>query len=235
MADTVVVPTINGKMYINTDVLFKQAIDFTRHHEVSPNEETDFDGSALHVERQEAIELTKEAMELISGATRDSTKAKYNCIIRKWTRYCQRFGYSLFATTNNYANFIAAEFRERNLKWSYLKSYASALKNYTKNVNTDLLKQLLKGVYNARPPVPKYCVVWDVKVVLDFLSAMRTDTLMLLSQKVTTLLMILSGNRVNMLTHMKLTNLIVNMDMGECTFTFDEVLKHSRPGIRQIL
>ena len=43
------------------------------------------------------------------------------------------------------------------------------------------------------------------------------------------MLMILSGNRVNALSHMKVTNMYLTDT--ECTFiTFDETLKHSRPG-----
>ena len=177
------------------------------------------------------VPLTKEAYDLINGATRVGTKRKYNSIVGKWTRYCQRFGYDLMASTNNFANFIAAEFTDRQLRYSYLRSYQSALKPYMGKVNMNTVRQLLKGIYNARPPVARHCATWDVNIVLNFLSAMRTDTLMLLSQKVTTLLMLLSGNRVNMLTHMKITQLYISKPADEITFTFDETLKHDHPGI----
>jgi hypothetical protein len=45
--------------------------------------------------------------------------------------------------------------------------------------------------------------------------------------KMATLLMLLSGNRVNMLSHFKMRNMYINQE--ECTFVFDEALKHSRP------
>ena len=40
-------------------------------------------------------------------------------------------------------------------------------------------------------------------------------------------LILLSGTRVNTLTHLKVTNMYITDT--ECTFVFDEVLKHSRP------
>ena len=94
----------------------------------------------------------------------------------------------------------------------------------------DVIKQLKKGMHNLRPPQPKYCAIWDVNTVLTWLSAMRTDTFMFLSQKVTTLLMILSGNGVNMLSHMKVTSMVMTDE--EVTFTFDVPLKHTRVGFK---
>ena len=85
-------------------------------------------------------------------------------------------------------------------------------------------------MFNRRPPTPKYCAIWDVNVVLQFLSAMRTDTALLKSQKLATLLMLLSGNRVNMLSHMEVTHMYLSDN--ECTFVFDSPLKHSRPGYK---
>ena len=45
--------------------------------------------------------------------------------------------------------------------------------------------------------------------------------------KLATMLMILSGNRVNMLSHFALNNMLITN--SECTFVFDEVLKTSNP------
>ena len=39
--------------------------------------------------------------------------------------------------------------------------------------------------------------------------------------------MLLIGTRVNTLTHLNVTNTFITEN--ECSFTFDEVLKHSRP------
>ena len=45
--------------------------------------------------------------------------------------------------------------------------------------------------------------------------------------------MILAGTRVNTLVHLKVTNMYITDT--EVTFTFDEVLKHSRPNYKQRL
>ena len=183
----------------------------------------------MQLGRQGDVPLTDIALNLISKSTRDSTKSKYNCIIKKWFAYCSNLNISVYATTNTFANFMASEF-DNKLSYSYIKGFSAPLIQYTKEVDWDIIMQLKKGMHNLRPPIPRYCIIWDVNSVLTWLSAMRTDTFMLLSQKVSTLLMLLSGNRVNMLTHMKLTLMIMSEE--EVTFTFDVPLKHSRIGAR---
>ena len=166
-------------------------------------------------------------MDLIDQATRKSTKTKYKCIIKKWKAYCTDNNIPLKATTNSFANFMASEF-DHKLSYSYIRGFTAPLVEFTEDVDWITIQKLKKGMHNLRPPVPKYCAIWDVNMVLTWLSAMRTDTFILLSQKVATLLMILSGNRVNMLTSMKVTQMVITTE--EVTFTFDVVLKHTREG-----
>ena len=61
---------------------------------------------------------------------------------------------------------------------------------------------------------------------------MNTDSDMNKSKKIVCL-MLLSGTRVYTLTHLKVTNIYITDT--ECTFVFDEVLKHSRPKYYQKL
>ena len=92
-----------------------------------------------------------------------------------------------------------------------------------------MVRKVLKGIHNVRPSTAKYAAVWDVNLVLAYVGAMRSDSFSDLSLKVVSLLMLLSGNRVNMLSHMKVTHMYINEE--ECTFTFDEVLKTTKPGL----
>ena len=90
-----------------------------------------------------------------------------------------------------------------------------------------LVRQLLRGAFKLRPPVAKHSAIWDVNMVLHYIHAMRVDSFKNKLLKMATLLMLLSGNRVNMLSHFRIRNMYINQD--ECTFVFDEALKHSRP------
>ena len=52
-----------------------------------------------------------------------------------------------------------------------------------------------------------------------------------ITKKLPTLFMILAGERVDTLVYLKVTNMYITDT--EVTFTFDEVLKHSRPNYKQ--
>ena len=76
-----------------------------------------------------------------------------------------------------------------------------------------LIKRFTKGVFNLRPPTVKYTQVWDVSKVLLFLKSLGANnhdiTLKWLTLKMITLMMLLSGDRVNTLTSLKITLLYV--------------------------
>ena len=128
--------------------------------------------------------------------------------------------------TEQFLNFLSFSFKNK-AKWGYLRSFVPALAKYTRKVNMPMVRQLLRGAFKLRPPVAKHTSIWDVNIMLKFLHAMRVDNFKHKLLKMATLLMLLSGNRVNMLSHFRLRNMYITQE--ECTFVFDEALKHSRP------
>ena len=60
---------------------------------------------------------------------------------------------------------------------------------------------------------------------------MSTDSDMDISKKLVCVFMLLSGSRVNSILHLKITNMYLTDT--ECTFVFDNVLKHSRPTFKE--
>ena len=165
---------------------------------------------------------------LIDNATRPTTKKKYKSIDNNWVSYCRKANIDPFnQETDVFLNFLATNY-ERKLRWGTLRTYVPALRPYLRKVDVYQVRQLLRGIFNLRPPVAKYTSIWDVNILLAYLSVFLVENMKDRVMKLATLLMLLSGNRVNMLTHMKMQNIFLT-EM-ECTFVFDEVLKHSRPG-----
>ena len=60
---------------------------------------------------------------------------------------------------------------------------------------------------------------------------MSTDSDMDVSGKLNCLLMFLSGSHVKLISYLKITNMYLTD--RECTFVFDDVLKHSRPSFNE--
>ena len=112
---------------------------------------------------------------------------------------------------------------------SYLCSYVSALRNYLSNsiLDANNNKKSKKKLFKLRPTQVKNSPIRNINALLIFLWNMLTDTDMNIPRKIECLFMLLSGIRVNTIVHLKITNMYLTD--SECTFVFDELLKHSRP------
>lgn len=88
----------------------------------------------------------------------------------------------------------------RNVGYSVINTARSALSSFIRidnhNVGTHpIVCRYLKGVFNELPVLPKYSFTWDVGIVLKYMCSMDTGTIQQLSQKLSTLLAILCGQR----------------------------------------
>ena len=98
-------------------------------------------------------------------------------------------------------------------------------------INHSTASTFLKGVYNIRPPTPKYFAIWNVNTLLSHIQHKDISTFYDITKKLATLFVILAGTSVNTLVHLKVTNMYITDT--EVNFTFDELLKHSRPNYKQ--
>ena len=63
-----------------------------------------------------------------------------------------------------------------------------------------LVTRLLKGVYNSRPPRPRYSATWDVDLVIQYLASLDEDnvlSLRTLSQKTALLMSLVEASRTS--------------------------------------
>ena len=72
-----------------------------------------------------------------------------------------------------------------------------------------LVKMLHKGVNNRNPPMPKYCTIWDVEIVLNHMRTNWPDdsklSLMELSEKTVTILALATASRGSELSMLDIT------------------------------
>jgi len=97
----------------------------------------------------------------------------------------------------------------------------------------ETIKRLMNGIYNRKPPKPKYSHAWDVSIVLKYLltlSPLHSLNLKMLTHKLAMLLALVTGQRCQTIVNLDLNCLSESSD-SELIFTFDTLLKHSRPGI----
>ena len=136
----------------------------------------------------------------------------------------------------NVLEFLSSLF-DKGLSYSVINAAKSALSHiifippYRKLTDHPLMTQYGKGVFNLRPPKPKLQMVWDVKIVFDYLKEKGTNGKLQdkeLSQKLLILLLLLGGQRMNSIFNFDVNNMFIN---SECVvFSTSKVLKHSKPG-----
>ena len=93
-----------------------------------------------------------------------------------------------------------------------------------------LIRRFIKGIFNLRPPQPRYAEIWDVSIVFRFIDEWGYNEHLSLKQltiKTATILLLLSRERINTLSSFDIENMII--DEHKCVFIPTKLLKHSRP------
>ncbi|XP_068742268.1 uncharacterized protein [Montipora capricornis] len=125
--------------------------------------------------------ISSQATNLICASWTTGTEEQYQAVWKKWRGWCrERNVDSLQAHVSQVLNFLADCFGE-GLSYSVkgtLNSYRSALSSTLcprdgTTVGCDpLVSRLLKGIYNLRPPLPRYSSTWDVSVLTQYLGTL---------------------------------------------------------------
>ena len=145
-----------------------------------------------------------QARDLLSAAWRRNTSDQYASAWHKWTSWCaERKVNPISASLSDIINFLAGEYQQGK-QYRTLNVYRSAISMTHSVIDSHrvgehpMICQLLKGIFNSRPPQPRYSFTWDVSVVVGHiktLAANSTLSLKVLSQKLAMLLALTSAER----------------------------------------
>ena len=169
--------------------------------------------------------LSEEAFALLSSAWRKGTEKSYTMGWRKWCRWCQSSGRDPFAASiEDIIEFLTSEFHA-GLQYSTINSLRSALSATLPPIEGTpvgqhpLIVRLLQGIFNQRPPLPRYENTWNVGLVISFIknSMDRNPNLSLkdLSRKLAMLLALASASRSSDLHLLDLRYIRHNVDYVE--------------------
>ena len=186
--------------------------------------------------------ISKEAAKLIMASWRDGTKKQYGTYITKWQNFCdQRQINPIQPSLGSVLDFLTVLYQQ-GLTYSAINTARSALSSYvTLKDGTcvgkhPLVSRLMKGIFQEKPPRPKYTDIWDVSVVLSHLHSLSpVDTLSLkeLTLKLLMLILLVSGQRGQTVHLLNIDHMVFS---NNCyTFQLVEHLKQSRPGVKNPL
>ena len=98
----------------------------------------------------------------------------------------------------------------------------------------ELVKRLMKGVFEKKPALPRYKNTWDVNIVLKELETwIPTEKLTLKELTYSLLFALLSGQRCLTIQALQITPDAMQLTDSKCTFRVNSLLKHSRRGTHQ--
>ena len=185
--------------------------------------------------------ISRKASNIILAAWRHGTHKQYSVYIQRWYRFClQRQVDSVRPEVAEVLEFLTELF-ESGLGYSAINTARCALSQilvYKKGYCTygahPWVVKFLRGVYNLRPPIPRYVDTWDVSKLLKKLKHMsptRHLSMKELTLKTVSLVAIVLAARGQTLAALNVRNMTIKKD--KICFTLgDKLLKQSRPGYK---
>jgi hypothetical protein len=173
-------------------------------------------------------------------AKRNSSLNQYSVYWRRWQDYCaQRSIDPHQATVNQGLEFLQYLKINFDLQYSALHTARCALSgvivmdDHTTFCSNKFVSLYMKGIYNERTPQSRYMKLWDPNIVLDLLETWYPAgklPLRKLTLKVTMLLLLTSGQRIDTISKLDLADIEVNS--SEYVLTITQPIKQSRLGYR---
>ena len=140
-------------------------------------------------------------------------------------------------TISDVLDFMFLEFkRGKGRGYSSMNTLRSALSSVASVEGTPVgkhpfVRRFMRAVFQERPAFPKYQFTWDPDLVLSYIRSLginRNISTIMLSRKLTMLLLLLSGQRHQTLHLFDIRNMSLTKDYKN--FRLGDLLKTSRPG-----
>ena len=181
--------------------------------------------------------LSREASDLLLSSWRPKSSQSYDSLCKRWISWClERGSNPVSGPIEDVVNFLASLYSE-GYQYRSLNAYRSAIASMHLPIEGvsigqhPLVSRLLRGVYQTRPPLPRYSETWDVSRVLSYLAAQEVGDdlpLKLLTLRTVMLLALTRPSRSADLSKLNLAG-FRNTPEG-AVFSPSALAKQSRPG-----
>lgn len=164
---------------------------------------------------------------------RKSTRKQYAVYLARWSNFCNNKLWDPFNYNVSHCLDFLLYLYKGGYGYSALNTARSALSCIFPNPAIGehyLVSRFMRGVFNSRPSLPRYCAIWDVSIVLKHLasrSPSRDLSLQQLTLKLVTLCALVSGQRAQTLHTLDLKS--CNLTQTKAVFYIRTLLKHTSP------
>jgi hypothetical protein len=174
------------------------------------------------------------AANLILSSWRSGTNKQYSSVWQKFCGWCySKQVHPVQASLAHVAEFLTQEF-DTGKCYRTINMYRSALSSVLPPIDRKpvgqhpIIIRLLKGIFNEKPPLPRYTATWNVDTVLTYLKTLHPVgelSLKLLTLKLNALLALISAQRAQ--TLVALDTAFMTIQPNQITFVVAALLKTS--------
>ena len=181
------------------------------------------------------LNLTKNSLELYVSSWRPKTRRQYSVYLRRWCTLCVIKNWDKNSPRLREAIFFLSQMFENGMSYSAINSARCTLSSVLNMFDGVPFGQhpVVVGIYNKRPQLSRYGSTWDIDVVLQYLrelSPLKDLSLRELSAKCVMLLLLITAQRVQTLSTLKIRDMCWSSDKSTVVFRLSQVLKHSKRG-----
>ena len=175
------------------------------------------------------------ATNIILASWRKGTQKQYIIYIKKWFSFCRKKQIDYIQANVSHVLDFFTELYESGCGYSAINTARSALsaiglvkEGFAVGAHP-IIVPYMKGIFNLRPTIPKYCETWDVAKVLLYLQKLsQVSTLSLLTHKLAMLIALTLASRTQSIYLLDIRNMKKAYDTY--TLFYRDLLKQARPG-----
>ncbi|XP_045766917.1 uncharacterized protein LOC123868426 isoform X1 [Maniola jurtina] len=181
-------------------------------------------------------QLSPRSVDIMLASLTDSTYKQYDGCIRSWIKYCEINNICYHSASISEIIHYLSQLFDQGVRYGTINSHKAAISLLMGNpIDDNRIKRFMKGVYRLRPPTPKYDIVWEPNIVLNYLSQFwpnHTLSLEDLSKKTVTLIALVTAHRVQTISLIKISNVVINQG-SEVIIKIPDFIKTSGLNINQ--
>lgn len=179
--------------------------------------------------------ISRESAELILLSRRSGTSSRYESAWRKFCGWCSEQQIDPFrCSLTSVLQFLTDQLKEGR-EFNTIAGYRSAISAFHQPIDGcsigkhPRVSALMRGIFNKKPPKPKYRFIWDVDLVLGYLETLViNDNLGKLTHKLVMLLALTSASRASEIWQLDL-DYMIRMD-SFYSFTLPRPTKVQKQG-----
>ena len=179
--------------------------------------------------------ISGKAAKLISDSRRESSISSYESARRQRADWCGKRKVDLFRCPLKFVLDYLSDLFEKGLAYRTINVHRSAISAYHEPLHgfpigqSPLVCSLLSGVFNHRPPQPRYPFIWDVEKVLCYLKSLPAHKNLSdkeLTLKLTMMLALTATSRCSEISYLNI-NFMAKTE-GKYIFSFNKLTEVCR-------